>query len=294
MSHENRDAPLTSRTDLLGSRPLSGPKICEVMPRPDFPSPPSSRRARRRPGAPMWRDHSEHQDVRSEADREAFLGILSHELRTPVTTIYGGAKLLATHELSPEHRRAVAADVSVEAERLYRLVEDLVMLARSERDGIHPVDEPVAVGRLAIAAIEREILARPELEIRFLGSRDAATDAADEGLVAHVLRNLLDNAIRHGGLAGPIEVIIDASADEVVVRIIHRGDAPVADGDAFGLSRRPTTAAGRSGAGIALYVARRLVEAMRGRIWAVSVSSASAEFGFALRRSRPGLAVRPA
>ena len=63
----------------------------------------------------MWRDHSEHQDVRSEADREAFLGILSHELRTPVTTIYGGAKLLAKGELSPEHRRAVAADVSVEA-----------------------------------------------------------------------------------------------------------------------------------------------------------------------------------
>ncbi len=168
------------------------------------------------------------------------------------------------------------------------------MLARSERDGIHPVEEPVALGRLAIVAIEREILARPNLQIRFLGSHDAATDVADEGMVAHVLRNLLDNAIRHGGMDGPIEVVIDASTDEVVVRIVHCGDAPVPNGDAFGLSREPATAAGRSGAGIALYVARRLVEAMHGRIWAVSAPPAGAEFGFALQRFGPGRTMRPA
>lgn len=228
---------------------------------------------------------------RAEADREAFLGILSHELRTPVTTIYGGAKILATHDLSPERRRAIATDVSLEAERLYRLVEDLIVLARWERDDIHPVHEPVAVGHLTTEAIEREIVARPGLQIHFLGSRDAATDGADEGMVAHVLRNLLDNAIRHAGVAGPIEVMIDASSDEVIVRIVHHGDGPIPGGDAFDLSRSPTTAAGRSGAGIALYVARRLVEAMRGRIWAVSASAATTEFGFALRRGESATAV---
>ena len=242
----------------------------------------------------MWRDQRKDQGTRAEADREAFLGILSHELRTPMTTIYGGAKLLATRDLSPERRRALATDVSAEAERLYRLVEDLIVLARSERDGIHPVDEPVAVGRLATEAIEREILARPGLQIRFLGSRDASTDVADEGMVAHVLRNLLDNAIRHGGMAGPIAVTIDASTSEVIVRIVHQGEGPVPGDDAFGLARSRTTAAGRSGAGIALYVARRLVEAMLGRIWAVSAPLAATEFGFALRRAGPVRALRPA
>ena len=270
-----------------------GPTIYEVMPRPDFRSPAATRRSRRGPGLPVWHDQHKEQGDRAEADREAFLEILSHELRTPVTTIYGGAKILAIRDLSPERMHALAADVSAEAERLYRLVEDLIVLARSERDGIHPVYEPVAVGRLATEAIEREILARPGLQICFLGSRDAATDVADEGMVAHVLRNLLDNAIRHGGLGGPIEVTIDASTSEVIVRIVHQGEGPVPGDDAFGLARSPTTAAGRSGAGIALYVARRLVEAMRGRIWAVSAPRAATEFGFALRRAGPERALHP-
>src|SRR5258708_2296543 len=93
----------------------------------------------------------------SEGDRQAFLDILSHELRTPVTTIYGGAQLLAKGELKADRRRALAEDVRVEADRLYRLVEDLVILVNSERDGIRPGGEPVAVGRLVSAAIEREV-----------------------------------------------------------------------------------------------------------------------------------------
>src|SRR4051812_28703122 len=48
-----------------------------------------------------------------ERDREAFLDILSHELRTPVTTIYGGAELLAKGELKGQRRRALAEDVRV-------------------------------------------------------------------------------------------------------------------------------------------------------------------------------------
>jgi len=65
----------------------------------------------------------------ADRDREAFLDILSHELRTPVTTIYGGAELLATRALDARRRRTLAADVRAEADRLYRLVEDLVVIA---------------------------------------------------------------------------------------------------------------------------------------------------------------------
>jgi K+-sensing histidine kinase KdpD len=242
-------------------------------------SPPASRE----PGIP---------GLIGERDREAFLDILSHELRTPVTTIYGGAQLLATKDLSKDRRRALAADVRVEADRLYSLVEDLVILVRSERDGIRPVGEPVAIGHLIIAAIEREIIRHPDVQIRFLGDRDATADRADEVLVTHVVRNLLDNAVRYGGTAGPIEVIVGGSPTEVTVRVIDRGESPNANAQPFGLSARPpATAAGRAGAGIALYVADRLVKAMNGRMWAERSESDGAEFGFALARSA---AVRPA
>jgi K+-sensing histidine kinase KdpD len=222
----------------------------------------------------------------AERDRDAFLDILSHELRTPVTTIYGGAQLLATKDLSSDRRRALAADVRGEADRLYSLVEDLVILVRSERDGIRPVGEPVAIGHLIVAAIEREVVRHPDVQFRLLGDRDAAADHADEIFVAHVLRNLLDNAIRYGGAAGPIEVIVGGPPTEVTVRVIDRGEAPIPDEQPFGLSARPpTTAAGRAGAGIGLYVADRLISAMHGRMWAERSEGQGAEFGFALARS---------
>lgn len=219
----------------------------------------------------------------AERDREVFLDILSHELRTPVTTIYGGAQLLATRDLAPARRRALAADVRTEADRLYRLVEDLVILVHSEPDRIRPVGEPVAVGLLVTAAIERAIARHPDVQIRFLGTRDAAADGADEVMVTHVLRNLLDNAVRYGAAAGPIEVIVSESATEVAVRIIDRGEPPRAGAHPFALSAdAPATAARRAGGGIGLYVADRLIAAMHGRMWALPAGRVGAEFGFAL------------
>ena len=268
---------------------------CAIMPR-DLtahaqPAGGSASRRARRPSPPH--PNPDGEGLIAERDREAFLDILSHELRTPVTTIYGGAQLLATKELSADRRRALAADVQVEADRLYSLVEDLVILVRSERDGIRPVGEPVAIGRLIVAAIEREIRRHPDIHLRLLGDRDAAADGADEVLLTHVIRNLLDNAVRYGGEAGPIEIIVGESPTEVTVRVVDRGDAPTPAAQPFGLSARPpTTAAGRAGAGIGLYVADRLIRAMRGRMWTERPEGGGAEFGFALARSGSGPVTR--
>jgi len=244
--------------------------------------------AAHRPGGPgpETRADSSRPELIGERDRQAFLDILSHELRTPVTTIYGGAQLLAKRELGSDRRRALAEDVRTEADRLYRLVEDLVILVHSERDGIRPVGEPVAVGRLVSVAIEREVARHPGVKIAMLGASDAAADGADEVMVTHVIRNLLDNAIRYGGTEGPIEVIVEVTTHEVQVRVNDRGNAPEPDSQPFGLSgTKPTTAAARAGAGIGLYVANRLVRAMGGRMWADRGEGKGAEFGFALTRS---------
>jgi K+-sensing histidine kinase KdpD len=220
-----------------------------------------------------------------ERGREAFLDILSHELRTPITTIYGGALLLATRNMSPAHSRALAEDVRMEADRLYRLVEDLVVLARSERDGIRPAREPVAIGQLVRAAVELELERHRDIEIEFRGGIDAAADGADEIMVAHVVRNLLDNALHYGADVKPIVVAVEVDPSEVAVRVIDGGVPPDPGRAPFELSARPSaTAARRAGAGIGLYVAERLVSAMGGRMWATTSEPGGAEFGFALAR----------
>src|SRR4029078_8931070 len=106
------------------------------------------------PGLESRGDPARHELI-EERDRQAFLDILSHELRTPVTTIYGGAQMLAKRGLKSDRRQALAEDVSLEADRLYRLVEDLVILVQSERDGIRPGWDPGAAGPRGSAAMRR-------------------------------------------------------------------------------------------------------------------------------------------
>jgi signal transduction histidine kinase len=140
------------------------------------------------------------------------------------------------------------------------------------------------------AAIEHEIAQHPGIKIALLGASDAAAEGADEGMVTHVIRNLLDNAIRYGGTNGPIEVVVDVTPAEVEVRVNDQGVAPEKDCQPFKLSsNKPATAAGRAGAGIGLYVANRLVRAMGGRMWANCGKEKGTEFGFALARSRNAL-----
>lgn len=208
-----------------------------------------------------------------------------------MTTIYGGAHLLATRDLPEERRRAVASDVGQEAEHLYRIVEDLLVLLRTERGAIAPVGEPVAIGRLIATAIEREIVRNPGQQIRYLGSRDAAIDGVDEQLIVHVVRNLLANAIAESPDGRPIEIVVDSRNDEVVVRFLDSGPLPAEATDTLEPSLDPSP---RARGSLGLFAAGRLIDAMHGHSWVRARAGGGAEFGFALpgRPPGPGLTAR--
>ena len=209
-----------------------------------------------------------------------FLGVLSHELRTPVTTIYGGAQMLATRDLPDDRRRALAADVRHEAEHLYRVVEDIVVLLGTERGDLIPVGEPVAIGHLIVTAIERELARDPRLQIRYLGPRDATVDGVDEGFLVHAVRNLLGNAIADSPSGTPIQIVVEVDGDGVVVRFLDGGPPPVARGRRTIDDAR--TGQTLPGGGVSLLAAGRLIETMHGRSWVRSRAGGGAEFGFAL------------
>jgi len=225
---------------------------------------------------------------RREAVRETFIGILSHELRTPVTTIFGGAKLLAreTSTLDDETRRGIFEDIHSEAERLQRLVEDVVALNRFGEGPGEIGLEPVLFQRLVprVAASEQDRW--PGVTFALELEQGLPTVSADPTYVEQVIRNLLSNAAKYTGAGSTVTVSVAARAEEVVTRILDDGPGFPADeaGRLFELFyRSPGTAGTASGAGIGLFVCARLVSAMGGRIWAVPRDGGGAEFGFAIR-----------
>src|SRR5690606_18517746 len=100
--------------------------------------------------------------------REKFIGVLSHELRTPVTAIYGGAQLLLSRwgRMPAETEREVVADIAGEAERLHRLIENTLVLARIEGGRELAGGDPVLIQRLLPQVVDRERSLWPGAEIR--------------------------------------------------------------------------------------------------------------------------------
>jgi signal transduction histidine kinase len=231
---------------------------------------------------------------RGQGLREAFLGLLSHELRTPVTTIYAGAAVLARrrHELEEDTVEELLADVAAEADRLYRLVEDLMVLARFD-EGLDLGSQPVLLQHLIPAAVTQESRRWPSVDFRCRADPDLPTVGGDETAIAQVVRNLLSNAAKYGGPQGVVEVSVRAVADGVSVAVRDEGpglDPAEADRVFDPFYRSPSTAGLVGGAGIGLYVSRRLVDAMGGRITASACHEGGSEFTFVLPRYLPDAA----
>ena len=226
---------------------------------------------------------------RSRLAREAFIGVLSHELRTPVTTIYAGSKVLggARGSLTPSVRREVYRDIAAESERLYRLVEDLLALARF--DAVAPGslgDEPVLLQRILPEVIDLERTRFPATHFDIAVPARLPTVRAERTYVEQVTRNLLTNAAKYSPPGSTVRLELAAVADRVEVRVLDEGPGfPAGEADRlfelFYRSERTSRMTG--GAGIGLFVCRRLVEAMGGRVWARPRSGHGSEFGFALQ-----------
>ena len=230
--------------------------------------------------------------------RDAFIGMLSHELRTPITTIYAGSKLLARDgPLADDTRRSIFEDIHGEAERLHRLVEDVVALTRFGEGALEIGSEPVLLQRVLPAVVRSEQGRWPGGRFELALEADMPPVFGDPTYVEQVVRNYLANAMKYSGpdalatitaaAAGPaVSATGAAAAGEVQVRVLDDGPG-FPEGDAERLFqlyyRSPALARKVSGSGIGLFVCSRLIEAMGGRVWAHNRLEGGAEFGFALR-----------
>jgi signal transduction histidine kinase len=210
-----------------------------------------------------------------EAERAVLLSV-SHELRTPLTAIAGYAEALDDGTVEP---RAAAAVVGREAERLARLVGDLLALAKIEQGLLEVRAEDVDLGEIAREA-ERRL--RPQataqrVEVRTEAAGSASAHADSDRLL-QVISNLLENAIRVTPEGG--RVTVRARAGEVTVSDTGPG-IPTEDlehaFDRFHLRRRHGRGS-PDGAGLGLAIVRDLTEAMGGSVSLHSVPGEGATF----------------
>jgi PAS domain S-box-containing protein len=234
-------------------------------------------------------------DLRSTAEalrlsngvKDEFLGLISHELRTPVTTIYGNAQLLRDRfeRLPDENRTEMITDIAEDSERLLAIIENLLLLSRIQSDST-PEMEPQVLSRVVrheVGVFQRR---HPERDINITEAPGIHVIVeADRTHLVMLLQNLLMNAHKYGGPDGPREVALVAAGDEAQVRVLDRGlGLDDADADRLFSPFYRSAAAQRtaSGLGLGLPVCDRIVRALGGRMWASPRDGGGAEFGFAL------------
>jgi two-component system sensor histidine kinase KdpD len=227
-------------------------------------------------------------ELRREAEqlRNSLLGSVSQDLRTPLTSITGAARTLVAggDTLDAATRRGLAETIHEEADRLNRLVSNLLDMTRLE-SGAAPVHrEWQALEGVVGAAVGRMG--------RHLEGHPVSTDLPatlplvpiDRALIEQVFFNLLDNAVKYTPEGCPIEITAEASSGTVTVSFADRGPGLPADilDRVFEKFYRAKPAAGRGGAGLGLTICRAIVSAHGGRIWAENRPGGGLVFHFTL------------
>jgi PAS domain S-box-containing protein len=238
------------------------------------------------------RDRLLAEERRANEYREAFIDVISHELRTPITTILGLTQILARPGRLDDTTSAapLLEDVRAESERLHRLVEDLLVLSRVERGKLVVESEPLELRRLLERIVATEGSERPSIDIELELEANLPVVAGESTYVGQILRNLLGNAAKYTPPGTRVVVSARRESDGVAIRVSDDGPgiSEEAAERAFDLFfRDPDMARMVAGSGIGLFVCASLVQAMGGRIWARRRSEGGSEFGFLLRILEP-------
>jgi len=193
-----------------------------------------------------------------------FVADVSHELRTPLTTIRGNLDLLQRQPPLPAEERAdILNDLQEESDRLIRLVNDLLVLARADA-GRSLQQEPVALQPLVGEVIRQVRLLDPEREI--IEAVPSLTVLGDRDAVKQILLVLLDNAVKH--TRGPVRVSVQPEDGRVKISLQDQGPGipPELLPRIFERFDRGQAQTGVPGFGLGLPIAKALSEAQGGSI----------------------------
>lgn len=200
--------------------------------------------------------------------KDEFLGVVAHELRTPLSVLYGGTRLLLQHRdaLGEDGRQDLLRNLAIESERLKGLIESLLLLVNPSPNIDMAPERLIEQVQQALVEFERESPSRP---VNLTAPAIDVVVSIEPSLFQRVVLNLLNNADKYSPRGRPIDILIMRGEGAVVVEVRDRGPGvdPTELGLIFSSFYRTANAIDSApGKGLGLAICKRLVELMGGTI----------------------------
>lgn len=226
--------------------------------------------------------------LRDRIERDAaFAGNVSHELRSPLTTLSTSISVLnARRDDLPARSREALDLASGELARFERLIDDLLEISRAEAQTRLTGGEPVRIGEFMLNVLDAD---HESIHIHIDARALDAVVLGDKRRLQQVLRNLLANAALHGG--GATQLTVDATIDTVMIYVDDAGPGVAPEErerifDRFARSRTTSRQANHRGSGLGLALVQEHVRAHGGRVWVDDSPDGGARFSIELPRQQ--------
>lgn len=224
---------------------------------------------------------------------EMFIGILGHDLRTPLSSMMTGAQLLE-RQIKDEGQLRTVKRMMSSAGRMRDMIDQLLDLTRARLAGgagLAGESAPLDVGQLVGRAADEVRVTAPDRQLAVTAAGDCHRDG-DATRLLQVFSNLLSNAIHHGTPGTPVTVQVDGG-DQIAVTVRNQGVIPP---DLLPLIFDPfrgdRTSSGSHGLGLGLFISQQIVAAHGGRIDVTSTAAGGTTFTVTLPRAAEEVRLR--
>jgi PAS domain S-box-containing protein len=230
-------------------------------------------------------DMTEREQLDQQKDQ--FIALASHELKSPITVIRGYARLTAksVEQLGDRQLGRRIQTIEEQAQRLTRMVDDLLDVSRMQGGALILDQRPFDLRDAVSEVVKNTQPAAPGFTFDVRVSSSPLTVNGDRTRIEQVLANLLQNAVKYSGESRQVEIALEKEHDRAVTSVRDHGMGVPAGQqsqifDRF--FRASNVRDGHSGFGLGLFIAHNIVTAHGGHIWLESVEGQGSTFRFAL------------